>query len=175
MSKSQTFPKLRVVKIADSFLLSGQLLIKESVNDATLSYPAMVNLALSAELYLKSYIVEEGLIDVGSESGNTKRRDGFLSSSVSSHSLKKLYEKINETIKNDIDSVFSNNELSSEYSSLEEALERFSNAFINARYPYEKNSPVVFSTTRLEKIALFLKSTIDSLGEYRISDEVVTK
>ncbi|MDC9725752.1 MAG: hypothetical protein PSN44_07555 [Gammaproteobacteria bacterium] len=167
----KTLPKMAVVRAADAFATTGEILIDIRPYGIEWPYPFVVNIALSIELYLKSYLTEDDLVPYFTKNDGTVIYQGFSKCLSKEHKLEKLYSQIPAKIKDCIEDEFNKSSLASRFSSFDEALEKFSNSFISARYPYEKTGFKFGCISDLMDISQFLKATIYKIGEIRDPDE----
>ena len=161
----KTLPKADVVATADAFAKTGELLLAQRPAGFEWPHPFVVNTALSIELYLKSFLAEDDLVTCYTSDDGVIVYMGFTKCLSHEHKLELLYEKIPAKIKILLEAEFCAGELASSYSSLEEALTKFSNAFVEARYPYEERHSKGHCITDLVNISKFLKQAILRIGE----------
>ena len=164
----EIFPKIRVVKVADAFLFSACKLFDNRSDVIDWFYPFYANLAFSIELYLKSYIVEDDLIPIYMSVNQI-----FLKP-IKKHKLEKIYQKIDDVVKKELNEKFSNSNLSEKFINLYNALSQFSNVFIEARYPFEKIGLKNGCVSDIFLIAQFMKGAIYEIGEF-IKDNKTNK
>ncbi|NDY92445.1 hypothetical protein [Ideonella livida] len=162
-----SLPQMHVVTTANAFAKTGELLLEERPEGTDWLYPFVVNVALSIELYLKSYLAEEDLIPflVHEDGSTTYQR--FTKCIAHDHRFDKLYAKIPAHIKSKIESEFRGSLLKQKFPAFEDALNKFSNSFVEARYPYEKGGFKGGWISDLMNISVFLKNTIFKIGEIR--------
>ncbi len=161
----KTLPKENVVATADAFAKTGELLLAQRPSGFEWPYPFVVNTALSIELYLKSFLAEDDLVPCHASEDGVIVYMGFTKCLSREHKLELIYEKIPEKIQALLEAEFFASELASSYSTLEEALTKFSNSFVDARYPYEKGNFKGYCITDLVNISKFLKEAIVRIGE----------
>lgn len=162
-----TLPKMYVVTTANAFAKTGEILLDMRPEGTEWPYPFVVNVALSIELYLKSYLAEDDLIPCLVHGDGSTTYQGFTKCLTREHRFDTLYSKIPINIKSQIEAEFSGNRLSHIFLSFEDALVKFSNSFIEARYPYERGGFRGGCISDLMNISIFLKETIYKLGEFR--------
>lgn len=162
-----SLPKIRVVRTADAFAKTGEILFDQTQQGTDLPYPFVVNVALSIELYLKSYLAEDDLIPFFEHKDGSTTYQGFTKCLTHEHKLSTLYSQIPAHIKAQIEAEFPGSDLSQRFQSFEDALTKFSNSFIEARYPYERGGFKGGCISDLMNISSFLKDTIYKIGEIR--------
>ena len=161
----KTLPKANVVATADAFAKTGEILLVQRPAGFEWPYPFVVNTALSIELYLKSFLADDDLVPCHTSDDGVIVYMGFTKCLSREHKLELLYKKIPEKIKALLEAEFCASELASSYSSLEDALTKFSNSFVEARYPYENGNFKGYCITDLVNISKFLKQAILRIGE----------
>ena len=162
-----SLPKIHVVTTADAFAKTGEILLDQRPEGTDWPYPFVVNVALSIELYLKSYLAEDDLIPFLVHEDGSITYQGFTKSLTREHNLRKLYSQIPAHIKAQIEAEFPGSHLSQSFPSFEDALNKFSNSFIEARYPYERGGFKGGCISDLMNISSFLKEAIYKIGEIR--------
>lgn len=163
--RNNTLPKVSVVRTADAFARTGEILLDMRPEGIDWPYPFVVNVALSIELYLKSYLAEDDLVPYLIHDNGITTYQGFTKCLEREHKFDRLYLKIPAWIKSQIEAEFLSSHLSEHFPSFEKALEKFANSFVEARYPYEKGGFKGGCISDLMNISTFLKETIYKLGE----------
>lgn len=169
--KRNSLPKLSVVTTANAFAKTGELLLVQRPEGTDWAYPFVVNVALSIELYLKSYLAEDDWIPLLKHEDGSTTYQGFTKCLTHEHKLDELYSKIPGFIKEKIEAQFPSSELAKSFSSFEDALSQFSSSFIKARYPYERNGFKGGCISDLMNISTFIKKAIYEIGEIRSYNE----
>lgn len=162
-----TLPKMYVVTTANAFAKTGEILLDMRPEGTDWPYPFVVNVALSIELYLKSYLAEDDFIPFLVHDDGSTTYQGFTKCLTREHRFDTLYSKIPVNIKKKIEAEFLGSSLSYSFTSFEDALAKFSNSFIEARYPYERGGFRGGCISDLMIISAFLKETIYKIGEFR--------
>ncbi|MBK1889104.1 MULTISPECIES: hypothetical protein [unclassified Undibacterium] len=160
-------PKMAVVTTANAFAETGKILFDTMPEGIEWPYPFVVNMALSIELYLKSYLAEDDLIPFLVHDDGSATYQGFTKCLTREHKFDVLYSKIPTHIKSKIEEEFPSSILGKSFPSFESALAKFANSFIEARYPYEKGGFKGGCISDLMNISTFLRKTIYKLGEFR--------
>lgn len=160
-----SLPKMSVVRTADAFAKTGELLLNQMPEEVDWLYPFVVNTALSIELYLKSYISEDDLIPILTHADGSTTYQGFTKCLTHEHKLDKLYSKIPHHIKVKIEAEFPHSFLKEKFQSFEDALGKFSSTFVEARYPYERNGFKGGCISDLMEISNFIRKAIYKIGE----------
>lgn len=158
-------PKMYVVTTANAFARTGELLLEQRPDGIDWPYPFVVNVALSIELYLKSYLAEDDLVPFLVHEDGSTTYQGFTKCLTREHNFDKLYSKIPAYIKTEIETEFRASPLAQRFLSFEDALNKFSNSFIEARYPYEKGGFKGGCISDLMNISFFIKDAIYKIGE----------
>lgn len=159
-------PKMYVVTTADAFAKIGEILLEQRPEGTDWPYPFVVNVALSIELYLKSYLAEDDFVPFFSHDDGSTTYQGFTKCLTHEHRFDKLYSKIPKDIKDKIENEFSGSRLTEKFSTFDEALVKFASSFVEARYPYERGGFKGGCISDLMCISTFLKETIYKLGEF---------
>jgi hypothetical protein len=162
-----SLPKMHVVTTANAFAKTGEILLDQRPEGTDWPYPFVVNVALSIELYLKSYLAEDDLIPFLVHEDGSTTYQGFTKCLTREHSFKKLYSQIPAHIKTKIEAEFPGSLLAQSFPCFEDALNKFSNSFIEARYPYERGGFKGGCISDLMNISSFLKEAIYKIGEIR--------
>jgi hypothetical protein len=162
-----SLPKMYVVTTANAFAKTGELLLEQRPEGTDWPYPFVVNVALSIELYLKSYLAEDDLIPFLVHEDGSTTYQGFTKCLTHEHRFDKLYSKIPAHIKSKIEAEFPSSLLAQSFPSFEDALSKFSNSFIEARYPYERSGFKGGCISDLMNISVFIKDAIYRIGEIR--------
>ena len=165
--KLEVLPQMYVVRTADAFARTGEILLDMRPEGTDWPYPFVVNVALSIELYLKSYLVEDDFIPFLVHSDGSTTYQGFTKCLTREHKFDKLFSKIPTHIKSKIEAEFLDSPLAKSFPSFKDALKEFTNSFIEARYPYERSGFKRGCISDLMNISTFLKETIYKLGEFR--------
>ncbi|MEH6711169.1 MAG: hypothetical protein V7733_08120 [Paraglaciecola polaris] len=161
-----TLPKVRVVSAADAFLHTAKDLYELRLDGVNWVYPFGVNAGLAIELYLKSYIAEDDDIPALEFPDGSVIYQHHVKSKSKKHRLEQLFKCIPPNIQLDIEKKYKVNELSKKYVTLTLALERFSNIFVECRYPYEQGGFKGGCMTDLLSLTSFFKETIYALQDY---------
>lgn len=153
-------PKAAVITAANDFAEAAQIIYDQMPSNC---YPLVVNATLSIELYLKAYLSKPA----NPREGALYPRFTFIEQSLHKHTLSELYKAIPPDIKKKIDDEFSRTDLSGKFGTLDLALVKIANSFIEARYPFEKNHHKGHPITDIMDICKFFKKTVPKLGDFR--------
>ncbi|MBV5336984.1 MAG: hypothetical protein J0653_03100, partial [Deltaproteobacteria bacterium] len=94
-----SLPKAHVVATADAFAKTGEILLAQRPAGFDWSYPVVVNLALSIELYLKSFLAKDDLVPYYTSDDGLTVYMGFIKCLSHEHKLTHLYKQVPENIK----------------------------------------------------------------------------
>lgn len=135
-----------------SFGKAGKVLIESE--DSNLFVPGMINICLSAEIFLKS--INASMTNLEDEieiNGTTvyQGRDETLKilPSGKGHALSKLFDGLPEDIRNEITQYAMQEEYEG---SISKGLKKYDDVFVEWRYIYEKNDPKTLGTHPLFNI-----------------------
>lgn len=159
-------PKMQVARLADSFLNSAKILIDNPPQDVGWVEPFLVNAALSLELYIKSYLAEDDSIPLFEFEDGGAIYQGFVKCRHKEHSLKKLYNLLDDSLREKFEAKFQSSSLAESFSSYSDVLEKYSCVFIEGRCSYEIQG---FKGGRISDVlhaAIFFRECLYEFGQF---------